>query len=93
MYAIRSYYVLGLFEDIHEMGTTVLFATHDRTLLDVRPRRVVVLDDGKATDVPQGLGALQSLFEDDEDEDDVDVDAEAEDSGVRGPEAPRRDVG
>jgi cell division transport system ATP-binding protein len=50
--------ILGLFEDIHETGTTVLFATHDRTLLDVRPRRVVVLDDGKATDVPHGLGAM-----------------------------------
>jgi cell division transport system ATP-binding protein len=47
--------ILGLFEDIHESGTTMLFATHDRTLLDVRPRRVVVLDDGKATDVPSGL--------------------------------------
>jgi energy-coupling factor transporter ATP-binding protein EcfA2 len=46
--------ILGLFEDIHESGTTVLFATHDRTLLDVRPRRVVVLDDGR-DDVPQGL--------------------------------------
>jgi cell division transport system ATP-binding protein len=33
----------------------VLFATHDRTLLDVRPRRIVVLDEGKATDVPYGL--------------------------------------
>jgi cell division transport system ATP-binding protein len=49
--------ILGLFEDIHASGTTVLFATHDRTLLDVRPRRVVVLDEGKATDVPQGLPA------------------------------------
>jgi cell division transport system ATP-binding protein len=49
--------ILGLFEDIHETGTTVLFATHDRTLLDVRSRRVVVLDEGKATDVPHGLGA------------------------------------
>ena len=29
-------------------GTTVLFATHDRSLLDVRPRRVVVLDEGNA---------------------------------------------
>ena len=47
--------ILGLFEDIHESGTTVLFATHDRTLLDVRPRRVVVLDDGRAVDVPSGL--------------------------------------
>jgi cell division transport system ATP-binding protein len=63
--------VLGLFEDIHETGTTVLFATHDRTLLDVRPRRVVVLDDGKATDVPNGLV-------DAEDEEPEDVD-----SGVR----------
>ncbi len=59
--------VLGLFEDIHETGTTVLFATHDRTLLDVRPRRVVVLDDGKATDVPHGLV----------------LDEEDDDSGVR----------
>jgi cell division transport system ATP-binding protein len=47
--------VLGLFEEIHESGTTVLFATHDRTLLEVRPRRIVVLDDGKAIDVPQGI--------------------------------------
>lgn len=47
--------VLGLFEDIHDSGVTVLFATHDRSLLDVRPRRVVVLDEGRAFDVPQGL--------------------------------------
>jgi cell division transport system ATP-binding protein len=47
--------ILGLFEEIHESGTTVLFATHDRTLLEVRPRRVVVLDEGKAIDVPQGV--------------------------------------
>jgi cell division transport system ATP-binding protein len=47
--------VLGLFEEIHEAGTTVLFATHDRTLLEVRPRRVVVLDEGKAIDVPNGI--------------------------------------
>ena len=80
--------LLGLFEDIHEMGTTVLFATHDRTLLDVRPRRVVVLDDGKATDVPQGLGALQALFEDDAEAGD-EGDDDAEDSGVRGPSAQR----
>ena len=46
---------LGLFDDIHETGGTVLFATHDRSLLDIRPRRVVVLDEGKATDVPGGL--------------------------------------
>jgi cell division transport system ATP-binding protein len=65
--------ILGLFEDVHDTGTTVIFATHDRTLLDVRPRRVVVLDDGKATDVPNGLG--EPLAQPD------DLDA---DSGVRG---------
>ena len=47
--------ILGLFEEIHESGTTVLFATHDRTLLEVRPRRVVVLDNGKAMDVRAGI--------------------------------------
>lgn len=47
--------ILGLLEDIHETGVTVLFATHDRSLLDVRPRRVVVLDEGRAIDVPHGL--------------------------------------
>jgi cell division transport system ATP-binding protein len=49
--------VLGLFEEIHESGTTVLFATHDRALLEVRARRIVVLDEGKAVDVPQGIAS------------------------------------
>ncbi|MCU0656582.1 MAG: ATP-binding cassette domain-containing protein [Polyangiaceae bacterium] len=52
--------ILGLFEDIHEAGTTVLFATHDRTLLEVRPRRVVVLDEGKILDVQGGFSAEDS---------------------------------
>src|SRR5579863_6218368 len=47
--------ILGLFEEVHESGTTVLFATHDRSLLEVRPRRIVVLDEGKAMDVPHGI--------------------------------------
>lgn len=47
--------ILGLLEDIHATGVTVLFATHDRSLLDIRPRRVVVLDEGRAFDVPKGL--------------------------------------
>src|SRR5690606_10768372 len=50
--------ILGLFEDIHDTGVTVLFATHDRSLLDIRPRRVIVLDEGQAVDVPGGLGAV-----------------------------------
>jgi cell division transport system ATP-binding protein len=63
-----------LFEDIHETGTTVLFATHDRSLLDVRPRRVVILDEGKATDVPAGL---QEHTEDDGGDEDFDLEEEA----------------
>jgi cell division transport system ATP-binding protein len=47
--------ILGLFEEIHESGTTILFATHDRSLLEVRPRRLIVLDEGKAVDVAGGV--------------------------------------
>ncbi len=47
--------ILGLLEDIHETGVTVVFATHDRSLLDIRPRRVMVLDEGRVTDVSDGL--------------------------------------
>lgn len=52
--------ILGLFEDINETGVTVLFATHDRSLLDIRPRRVIVLDEGQALDVPGGLAMRSS---------------------------------
>ena len=55
--------ILGLIEDIHETGVTVLFATHDRSLLDVRQRRVVVLDEGRAFDAPNGLDAAGELTE------------------------------
>ncbi|MBI4705864.1 MAG: cell division ATP-binding protein FtsE [Deltaproteobacteria bacterium] len=61
--------VLGLLEDINDTGTTVIFATHDRSLLDVRPRRVVVLDEGKAIDATHGLSG---------------TDWQEGDSGVRG---------
>jgi cell division transport system ATP-binding protein len=54
--------ILGLFEDINDTGVTVLFATHDRSLLDIRPRRVIVLDEGQAVDVPGGLNPLSSGF-------------------------------
>jgi cell division transport system ATP-binding protein len=53
--------ILGLLEEVNESGVTVLFATHDRSLLDVRPRRVVVLDEGKALDVPNGLDSAAGL--------------------------------
>jgi cell division transport system ATP-binding protein len=55
--------ILGLIEDISATGVTVLFATHDRTLLDVRPRRVVVLDEGRTYDAPDGLDGDAGLSE------------------------------
>jgi cell division transport system ATP-binding protein len=51
--------ILGLFEEINDAGTTILFATHDRSLLDVRPRRLIVLDEGKALDVPNGVATTE----------------------------------
>jgi cell division transport system ATP-binding protein len=54
--------ILGLFEDIHETGVTVLFATHDRSLRDVRPRRIVVLDEGRTSDVRAGLNDDEALL-------------------------------
>ena len=39
----------------------MLFATHDRSLLDIRPRRVIVLDEGQTVDVPGGLGGAQRM--------------------------------
>jgi len=50
--------ILGLFEEIHESGTTVFFATHDRSLLEVRRRRLIVLDEGKAVDVASGISSF-----------------------------------
>ena len=51
--------ILGLFEEIHETGTTILFATHDRSLLEIRAHRIIVLDEGRAIDVPNGLAVLE----------------------------------
>jgi cell division transport system ATP-binding protein len=56
--------ILGLFEEIHEGGTTVLFATHDRSLLEVRRRRLIVLDEGKAMDVPTGVATADESYDD-----------------------------
>ncbi|MCA9585384.1 MAG: cell division ATP-binding protein FtsE [Myxococcales bacterium] len=58
--------ILGLFDEIHEAGTTVLFATHDRSLLDVLQRRLIVLDEGKAVDVPRGIAVQEPEWDDDE---------------------------
>jgi len=47
--------VLTLFEEINETGITVLFATHDHALLEARPHRLVVLDEGRAIEARHGL--------------------------------------
>lgn len=47
--------ILTLFEEIHATGTTVLFATHDHSLLEQRPHRIVYIDEGKVKEARQGL--------------------------------------
>jgi cell division transport system ATP-binding protein len=47
--------ILTLFEEIHATGTTVLFATHDHTLLEQRPHRIVYIDDGGVREARSGL--------------------------------------
>lgn len=46
--------ILGLFEDLNRAGSTILFATHDRSLLEVSPHRTLVLDDGRIHDIAAG---------------------------------------
>ena len=55
--------ILGLFEEINEGGTTVIFATHDRTLLEVSPRRLVVIDDGRCIEARAGLAGLGGVLD------------------------------
>jgi cell division transport system ATP-binding protein len=50
--------ILTLFEEIHATGTTVLFATHDHTLLEQRPHRIVYIDDGRVRDARRGLSDM-----------------------------------
>ena len=47
--------ILTLFEEIHATGTTVLFATHDHTLLEERPHRIVYIDEGNVKEARKGL--------------------------------------
>jgi len=49
--------ILTLFEEIHESGTTVLFATHDHSLLQSAPHRLVVIDEGRVIEASHGLRA------------------------------------
>jgi cell division transport system ATP-binding protein len=49
--------ILTLFQEIHESGTTVLFATHDHSLLQSAPHRLVVIDEGRVIEASQGIRA------------------------------------
>ena len=43
--------------------TTVMFATHDRTLLEQSPQhRLIVIDDGRTIEARQGLRAVGGAF-------------------------------
>ena len=54
--------ILGLFEEIHEAGTTVIFATHDRSLLETSPHRLIVIDDGRCIEAREGLQDLGEVM-------------------------------
>ena len=47
--------ILTLFEEINETGTTVLFATHDHSLIAKRDHRIVSLDEGRVVEARTGL--------------------------------------
>ncbi len=47
--------ILTLFEEINATGVTVLFATHDHALLEARPHRLIVIDEGRVFEARQGL--------------------------------------
>lgn len=39
--------IMKLFHDINRLGTTLIVATHDKTIVDAMQRRVIALKDGK----------------------------------------------
>lgn len=51
--------ILTLLEEINSTGTTVVFATHDHTLLAQRPHRIVYLDEGEVKEARKGLRDLK----------------------------------
>ena len=47
--------ILTLFEEINSTGTTVLFATHDHSLISKRDHRLIAIDEGRLVEAQQGL--------------------------------------
>jgi cell division transport system ATP-binding protein len=52
--------ILTLFEEINQTGTTVLFATHDHSLLAARSHRLLVLEEGRLVEAREGLSGWSS---------------------------------
>lgn len=49
--------VLTLFEEINDTGTTVLFATHDHSLIAKRDHRIIAIEDGRVVEARRGLSS------------------------------------
>ena len=47
--------ILTLFEEINATGTTVLFATHDHSLISKRDHRLISIDEGRLVEAQRGL--------------------------------------
>ncbi|MEM1413833.1 MAG: cell division ATP-binding protein FtsE [Myxococcota bacterium] len=58
--------ILTLFEEIHETGTTVLFATHDHSLIAKRNHRLISIDEGRIFEARKGLSSWRAEESDDE---------------------------
>jgi cell division transport system ATP-binding protein len=54
--------ILTLFEEINATGTTVLFATHDHSLISTRDHRILSLDEGRLVEARSGLRSWPSRF-------------------------------
>lgn len=76
--------ILTLFEEINATGTTVLFATHDHSLLAQRNHRIVSIDEGRVFEARRGLSSWRhaSAGHDIEDADSTVRDDEATDDDL-----------
>ena len=43
----NSWEIMNIFEEINKSGTTIVMATHDKTIVDCMRRRVIALEKGK----------------------------------------------
>ncbi len=55
--------ILTLFEEINATGTTVIFATHDHSLIAKRQHRIISLDDGRMVEARRGLSGWSERYE------------------------------